>query len=97
MLWLHLILIFVIWAVLWWYITDKVPDKYKTPWPYPDKLPSPFDKFMHGMFWFRNPPLSSYRKWDGWPAARKRGLWGLANIGLFLVIFFAYLYRIGWS
>ena len=92
MLWLHLILIFVIWAVLWWYITDRVTDKYKIPWPYPDKIPSPFDKFMYGMAWFHARPL----KWPGWSITLNCLFWMFANIGLLLVILFAYLYRIGW-
>ena len=89
MAWWDMIFIFVIWGVLWWYITDKIPDKYKTP--NPDQSLSPFNKLMHGMFWYRN-RSSAFRKWDGWPNARKRGLWTIANIGLFLFIFFTYLY-----
>ena len=96
---LHMILIFLIWMVLWWCITNKVPDKYKTPWPHPDKLPSSFDKLMHGMFWFGDPPLgkgpTSYREWEGWPSLRKRMLLVFANVGLGLVILVAYFYLIG--
>ena len=93
---LHMILIFLIWMVLWWCITNKVPDKYKTPWPHPDKLPSSFDKLMHGMFWFtHHGSTAAYRKRAGWPNARKRMLLVFANVGLGLVILVAYFYLIG--
>jgi len=36
--------------VLWWCITNKVPDKDKTP--NPDQSPGPFSNLLWGMFWF---------------------------------------------
>ena len=94
---LHMILIFLIWMVLWWCITNKVPDKYKTP--NPDQSPGPFSNLLWGMFWFRHPPLgkgpTSYREWEGWPSLRKRMLLVFANVGLGLVILVAYFYLIG--
>ena len=92
---LHLILIFLIWMVLWWCITNKVPDKYKTPWPHPDKLPSSFDKLIHGMFWFtHHGSTAAYRKRAGWPNARKRLFWVFAMLGSMLVGMFTYLYLV---
>jgi hypothetical protein len=79
--------------VLWWCITNKVPDKYKTPWPHPDKLPSSFDKLMHGMFWFtHHGSTAAYRKRAGWPNTRKRLFWVFAMVGSIPVVVFTYLY-----
>ena len=88
-----MILIFLIWMVLWWCITNKVPDKYKTPWPHPDKLPSSFDKLGHGMFWFtHHGSTAAYRKRAGWPNTRKRLFWVFAYVGSIPVVVFTYLY-----
>ena len=92
---LHLILILLIWMVLWWCITNKVPDKYKTPWPHPDKLPSSFDKLIHGMFWFtHHGSTAAYRKRAGWPNTRKRLFWVFAYVGSILVVIVTYLYLV---
>ena len=90
---LHMILIFLIWMVLWWCITNKVPDKYKTP--NPDKSPSPFNKVMHGMFWFtHHNSTAAYRKRAGWPNTRKRLFWVFAYVGSILVVIVTYLYLV---